>query len=939
MARQPLVFAVMVAVGWALGAHGARAESHGVTVRPAGGELFEVEPRQIATASFRVTNQSARTRQFVAQILLPSDWRLITTEFPFDLEPGRSEVRLVSFFVPRATLAGRYSITCLVEDRTAPAVADRYAVTVVVLPVEALGAKLLDVPQVVIAGEDYKASFLVVDQGNVPAKLLFSVYSGQGLPAAIDPPSCLLQPGQSKVVTVTVKTNRELQQRTKHVLRFLATAPELKKGGRVTVASCVEVVPRVTAAEDPYYRLPTQLTFRSVYTDAGRRTGGLQAEWSGRGFLDEEKRHEIDFLFRGPDLSGRSVYGLRDEYRVSYKTDGLALHLGDRNYALTPLTEQSLYGRGAEMAVQLDGGATVGGYCAQSRWLDPQERQTAAYLRFPVADRHDLQISYLRRSLLERPPHDLAPRAREGDILSLRSRSSPLDGLDLDLEYAAGDSDSPGRRGLDSALRAEALGRLGPASYQVKFIRAGPDFPGYYSDMQFVSASIASPLVGPLGFHADYRNQKDNLERDPHLKSAPLDRYRRFGLDWRSRTGTTLSMDYQHRAREDLLPAPKFDEEEKTVGLTLSQSIHRLTLSLAAESGRIYDHLRGESAPLRQYRASVFCTPTRSQTYSAYVATRDGGCLGSDKSRNLTAGFTGSWRFDSRTALTLDLHRSEYQRLASGCRDVLELRFARTLANKATFGLKARHTSSTSSIHGLSGRKETTVMLEYSIPIGIALGRRKSVGGLNGRVFDQETGRGIPNAVLRLNGAAAVTDADGRYVFPAIRPGQYYLGVDAGRTGVGKVPCRRVPISVTVVGGRDCTVDIPFARGARLTGKVILYRPRGVAAPFTADGSKRPTPPSDLAEAGGIPNVMIELVSGPDILRGVTDTQGGFTFAACPPGPWTVRVHAPDLPEHHVAEPATLQVSLSPSEATTVLIRVLPQSRPVRIIQDGGTLR
>jgi hypothetical protein len=123
MVRRPLVFAIIAAVGGMLGAPGAWAEGRGVAVRPAGAELLEVEPRQIATASFRVSNQSDRARQFVAQALLPPDWRLITTEFPFDLAPGRSEVRLVSFFVPRATLAGRYSVAYGVQDRTVPAIA------------------------------------------------------------------------------------------------------------------------------------------------------------------------------------------------------------------------------------------------------------------------------------------------------------------------------------------------------------------------------------------------------------------------------------------------------------------------------------------------------------------------------------------------------------------------------------------------------------------------------------------------------------------------------------------------------------------------------------------------------------------------------------------------------------------------------------------------
>ena len=241
-------------------------------------------------------------------------------------------------------------------------------------------------------------------------------------------------------------------------------------------------------------------------------------------------------------------------------------------------------------------------------------------------------------------------------------------------------------------------------------------------------------------------------------------------------------------------------------------------------------------------------------------------------------------------------------------------------------------------------------MLEYRLPLGVPLRRKKSLGALRGRVYDGQTGKGIARTVLRLNGATAVSDRNGNYDFPAVRPGNYYLAVDRRNIGIEKVPNQKMPRAVAITGGRDTRADIGFVRGATLAGRVALYRHGdGEVGPLVArdggDGRDARLPASaggrrpKLVEAGGVPNVVVELSDGSEVLRCMTDANGRFNFGGLRPGKWALKAHGSALPDHHHLAPQEIDVTLAPQQAETVLLRVVPTRRPIRVIQNGGTLR
>jgi len=375
-----------------------RGEGNGLKVEAAGPRSVEAKPREVVTAAFRVSNVSKEKREIMGRVSLPAGWQLVTEDPPFQLEAGQSDVRLISFLAPRTALAGRYEVSYLAADTANPSISDSSSINVAVLPVAKVEATVVAVPQYVVGGEDYRAHFWIVNPGNCPCTAAVKIESSDGFPAQADAETVGLAPGESKKVAVTVKTDPTLRREMTHRLKLTATTrgPD----GREISASArtfVDVIPLIAGIEDPFHRLPVRMRLRGVMERYLETEMGIQGEVSGSGTLDEQGKRNLDFLFRGPDTEDVSILGERDEYRVSYDSESYGFHLGDRGYSLSPLTELFQYGRGAEGWLNV-GNFDLGAYHQESRWLIPQEEQTAAHAGYRISEKYQVGLNYLKKN-------------------------------------------------------------------------------------------------------------------------------------------------------------------------------------------------------------------------------------------------------------------------------------------------------------------------------------------------------------------------------------------------------------------------------------------------------------------------------------------------------------------------------------------------------------
>ncbi len=887
-----------------------QAQERGVSVSLTGQEVFEVEPKNVVTTTFNVRNTANEKQELTAYLILPEGWKNLTGEFPFTLEPGSNKIELVSFFIPKQTLAGKYKITYMVRSETNIAVRDFKTIYVSVLPVSKIQARLLESPEYVIAGQEYQAVFIVTNESNADSIINISANSGYNLPYNIDAEKIRLGPGASETVKVTVKTNEKTVKKLKHLLRLIA-----RSGGEKAEASAyVEIIPKVTVEEDRFHRIPSRITLRQIIVKDEEDSSGFQGEFSGEGILDDQGKKQIKFLFKGPDTLDRTGYGDRDEYRIKYWTGDYDLFIGDNSYSLSPLTENYLYGRGIRGNLFLDN-FSIGAYHMKTQRLDPDEEQTAFNIGYLFDEGYWAGVNFMKKS------------EDEGSkTISMEGRFRLAEKTNLEVELARG-SKKDGE--YDSAYWVNLNGSGKWISYYLKYIYAEPGHPGYYHDKELISGNFSFPINRELSLSTSFRQEKTNLDSDISLDSEPLERYGQFGIDYRFSTGSYISL-YSHvRTYEDRFPDPDFDYLEKTLRIGLGRNYDTLSLYASAEKGIKEDKLENRKFDLDRYTGSVYYRPDKKQTYAAYLRYSDDEFYGEESTQTINAGLRGSFRFSNKTRLNIDLQTYNYSDSEKADRDTVEISADHTLPNEHAVSGKVRHTSYRNS----DEENETLIFAEYTIPVGVPVGINKSVGMVKGYLFDEETGKPIPETILRLDGIVAVTDKKGIFSFPSVKPGSRYLDVDQAGIGLKRIIAHKTPLNINIEGGREAFINIAVTRSAKFSGQVVSYQ-------FSDKKYKDfiMLAGDDLIEKGPLANVLVEMKSDTEIKRRITDSKGYFKFEDLRPGRWKVKIYADNLPEYHYPEKDMFEFELSPGTEESIFVRVLPKKRRIQFMAEGGTL-
>ena len=948
----PWALALVLLAAWALSGLAAA----GLQVVPADASILSKSPRDVVTSVFRVRNRTGAAMELEPSLVLPAGWRAITPGFPFRIAPGGTSVQLVSFAVPAGAPAGDYRVVYRVVERQRPGRAAQSGLRVRVLPVWGLAAEVVSLPRIAIAGESFTARYQVINGSNAPLAVRYGVDSHLGNQVEPGRGTLTLAPGASAPLDVEVRT-QEGGKRLRERITLHLEAPAAGLSDQVERG--VEIVPRVSAGVAEGISIPTLYSVSAVgRLRDGVSDSGMQIAWGGSGPIDASGRRHLAFLMRGPGLTEESQLGLREEVWLDYQGPGLDLTLGDRSYGLSPLSEQGRWGRGAGLRLRR-GPWDWALYhmrerLTEDRALDAAEQ--AIWGDDPMADRWALEsglyrqdfwwgnqtglgVGYALSPTWNLDLNLLHKRDNEGrnTLASLRTQVQPAPEiaprLALDLELAASDGDS----GFGRALYAQLLHAGEALTFDLTAYHADPDFKGFYRDQQYLGLDFGyTPGFGAWTLRGYARQRRYNLDAVDAL-AAPLDTDLLLGLAHRWESGTGLGIDLRHRTVRDRRATPTFDAVEDAIRLDLSQTLAALDLSLngSVEVGRRRNRIAGDSFTTLEYRLAAAWQPSADVGLGAYLYYDDDATLREGRDKRMTAGLSARLDLTARLALQLEAEsdrRGDHRRQRAG------LRLAYRRDNGHLIQFEARHD------HGLI--EDSNVMLSYSVPIDLAVGRRQDVHRVRGRIFDAETGAGLSNVAIELGERIAVSDAGGYFSFPGVPVHTYELRVAGGSIPVGMIPAVELPRLVDLYLGGPEPVEIPFIRGASIVGSVQLYAPPAGLLPSLTFRGRGRVAASDQVPDGtslirtrGLPQVLVTVTDGEHTLSRMTSPAGEFSFVGLAPGRWTLKVATDQLPEGARIGHTAFDLALVPGQQAELEVRAEQPIRAIRMlapIKVGG---
>ena len=226
-----------------------------------------------------------------------------------------------------------------------------------------------------------------------------------------------------------------------------------------------------------------------------------------------------------------------------------------------------------------------------------------------------------------------------------------------------------------------------------------------------------------------------------------------LGASWRATDGARYSAGLRFgTCRNTGAAGNPFDDVVQAVQLGYGKTFKEQNLSLdtTVDIGRRLDHLTGEAALAQGYRASLFWRPSKRLTLGAYINDSIDPCQGDAEDDNgwpslgLSAGLALSDKSNVSLNLQADQSAGQSQIMANA-------QFNYRRDNGDIIGVQAQAASGVNA--------DINLMLSYTVPFQMPTVRRKDGATLRGQVFDQETGKGLANVVLKMDRLVAITDA------------------------------------------------------------------------------------------------------------------------------------------------------------------------------------
>lgn len=890
----------------------ARAQSDALRLTAGSSDTMTVQPGGRFTVAFRLENIGPDTLDLHGTPDLPDGWRLVAPPGRVALAPGDHEVTLIGVAPPDGAwprcLPLRYRVRHASEPEGSPTVLATASRPLCVASRPGLEARMLDVPEQVIAGDEYRVRLRVSNTGNVPVGAGIDLRA-HGLEARAGRETVQVAPGQATTVPLVVRTPARPGLDGEHVLQ-VRLDPEDDDVPATVATSRVPIVPRGGGASSSSEGgLRTRVTAR-----AGRGAGDVAPlEIRGGGPVPVGQGGTLTFLARGP-AARWGARDLGDRYWARFRSRRTSARVGDGHYRLSRLTEPGRYAFGGSLE-QEAGAWTFGGLVNGSRGQRDLPTEMGGFAGVGVGDRASLRVNYLRRG------GDDAAGAGPGPSVDAGAHLASTQ-AEVDLGSAARVS---GEAGLGRAAGREAraytariAGSLPVLSYQLSRTRGEAGYPNEYGGVTQNLARLGidlGPLVQLDGFYSDHRVDRGETAGESGRRAQR--RYRRVGAGLSLGHRVSVRASETHRGRRS------------GAGLLRSRSVEARTgwshgsfqLEAGGEAGRVLDL---EAAGDRDFRSLDLRAGVTSPSgghltvgaegFSGYRLFRERAersvRMLLDTSLpigpNLDLGLFG----ESRWLLNRDLPPGGHVR----ARLSYELPFGHQL------GLRGR-----APVGPGFGADELEAVAEYTVPFHVSLGDREESTELRGAVVDVATGEGVEGVVMRLGGQRTVTGDDGEFTIDGVSPGRHYLRPDLSTLDDRLSPTGTMPRVVRLEKGTTARTRVEVAETGTISGRVDI-RERTSMTGRTADAD---------TSARGLGEVLVVLSGPSGTYQETTDGSGRFSFSRMPPGAWTVSIEPGELPPHHAFDRTSVDMDLEPGGEAEAQFLAVPEIQRIRLIDEG----
>ena len=767
------------------------------------------------------------------------------------------------------------------------------------------------------AGDTIHAQFIVKNTGNTKELLrLESNMTGFKNGSTLE-----LEPGGVQLINGYKKTDPGIVANQYFSVTLSATPlNSTTTTNTVTGYNSVSVIATKQEKNDLYFRLPVTASLsylRSRMVDVTQ--SGYQFNIEGKGSLNSSNKHFIEFKAVTPSPVALNSFTHYDEYFINYKNDHLFVHIGNKTYTSSFLTEMSRYGRGAELRYDFKKIA-LGAFYNSPRFFKDIKSETNVYVSYKVKEKSEITLGYLHKMPNQLPdmlgyasPYYLKSQARLPYLKSniLINKNVTIGG---ELAYSQTDTAS----GMAGMLQAQAYYPKWNAN--LMYLTASPHFAGYFNNSNAFNGNASYRILKNLSAYTYLSKDARNINRDTLFLSAPIRMNFQYGIQYQYAKSGTLGLFNGWNKNEDRRFLQQFNYNERYYRLSLNQQFWIINMRLEGQWGTTENKLSNYTGKSNYYTLNLSATKFNT-TLNLYASIGQTSRYNEAKQKQLYYGFNLMSRIANKTNLSLFYQNNyapeEYYR----DRNLFEGVLSQQLFRNHEINFSGRYT-----LQRGTSTKDFIVALRYVVRLNVPVQRVAKYSSLSGNIANW----GVQNTEglkLKLGNHETLTDKEGNYTIKNIVPGDYILELDRSSTDANAIPNVNMPLALHLAES-DTIFNFALSAAATIKGKVELTETGNTSDSLLA---KIPTVPGN----NNSNSIIIEASNGKQTYRKICNLGGEFDFTYLRPGEWTVKTYRNGLDKKYKIADDEFHLELKVNETLNLTISVVRQQKQIQYQQES----
>lgn len=830
----------------------------------------------------------------------------------FQIAPHETSVYLVPLRIAAETTQGNYSVTLHIKDRNT-GISFVKTSKIMISGNRKLFVTALDSPEFIRAGETIRSSFLLKNNGNVTENIILESKN-----AIVDhDASLVLEPNESKIITIRKVTHPELRQNEFQNLN-LSVYPKNNPKENQSVYVSTQVIAVKPTENDIYHRLPVSASLSFIgMKNMGIYNDGFQGEIYGKGSLDKENKNQIEFRAVTHNPIEFNTFTQYEEYFVNYKRDNFFIHLGDKTYSSSFLTEFARYGRGAEVRYDFNK-VSVGGFYNHPRFFRDIKDEFNIYSAFRIRKESELYVGYLYKT------------PREGEINYSNAR---LDS-DAHLPYAKGKFKVSKNINLSGEFAYSTTKKTDGTAYMLQgeaiferlngslmYIKASPEFAGYFTNTNTFNGNIYYNVTKKLSVFANYMQDAKNFQRDTLLLAAPYRKYFQYGLQYKYLSNGFIMLNNGYQTYQDRLEPRQFDYYERYFKVIINQQIGIFQMNIEGQFGKTDNYLTGFNGDSSFYSANLSFQKFRTSfnIFGSYAITSR---YQLQNQKNFYYGARIFTQFSDKTNLSLFYQNNYMPEEYFKDRNLFELLFHQQLFSGHEVDLSGRYSLQ----RGEIGNRDFIFSMRYTWRPNIPVQKTAEYITLSGNISNLGIKK-TEGVKLMLGSYLSITDKEGNYLFKNVIPGNYFLEIDRSTTDINDIPTLVFPAALSLI-NKENIFNFGLTTAASVQGHIQLVetanKDQTGISEFLAKKEKKKKE-----------SIIVEAVGNDQTYRKICFIGEDFDFTYLRPGDWTIKVYRNGLDKRYKISTDKFQFTLKPSETKKLSIHIVKQQIEIRYQQES----